>query len=999
MSDSLRLVRRRARRNKQHHRVPFLLRSVALAALLLLAPLGALLLLGGMGVLTAVAYFNQSLPDIGRLEALPQELLQPYEGSKLYAWGDPRPDGSREAVLIYQVRDPLGTEREWLQLMQTPPILADAVLTAVTVNAPSSSLLLPGDDPASIVLAQQLTDQILLPGSEPDEAPTSLRAYRQRLERLVVARQVAQRYDQAQLLEWHLNTAYYGNLAYGIQAAARVYLNKRVGELTLAEAALLAPLPYAPHLNPIDAPEAAKAQQMQILEALLANGRITRDQFASAQFAPLPPSPAEEARFDVIAPHFALYVRRQLEALVGAQALLRGGLHVYTTLDLTMQRQAECVARAQVARLSGQVGELLPPDERAACAALAFLPPLPGTSGSNNRNVSNAAVVMLDPTTGEIRALVGSLNYWDTHIGGALNMATDGLRQPGSALQPFIYLTALSQGYTAATMVLDVETDFGALYEGRTYVPQNEDGRFHGPMRLRQALGSSYNVPAVQVLSWVGVPRLLRTAQNLGLTTLNEAAASYSLSIALGGGQVHLLEMAYAYSVLANMGEMVGQARQTAAQAGERPLDPVAIVRIEDSTGRVLVAYDQPQRREISPPQLAFLLNDMLSDHSARCAAFGCPNLLELPNNRPAAVQTGSTNDFRDAWTIGYTPQLVTAVWVGNTDNRPMVNVGGYEGAAPIWQALMAWALQAEPVELWSPPPGMVEQPVCDISGLRPTPICPTVLEWFISGTEPLLFDTIFQEFAVNRENGRLATFSTPPDLIERRIYRVYPEAATTWARANGIEQPPSEYDTLSVTAVGTDVAIRSPQPFAHVRGQVSITGTVALADLAYYRLAYFAGLTPVNLRTIGANVAQRVTNGRLGVWDVENLQGLYTLVLTAVRQDGSFVELSLPVTVDNTPPTVELLSPLSGQEFLTAARWVTIEAQASDNLAIARVDFYLDEAERPFASSKNPPYSQRWPARAPGCHTVRAVAVDLAGNADVTTAVTFCVVNQNSNE
>ncbi len=998
MSDSLRLVRRRAQRARQRRRAPLLLRAVALALLLLLAPLGALLLLGGIGVLTAVATFSQSLPDVSRLEALPQEMLQSYEGSKLYAWGERQPDGNREAVLIYQVQDPLGAERTWLSLAQTPPMLADAVLTAVTFNAPSPSPLLLAGDRASAVLAQQLASTFLLPDAKADEPPTSLRTYRQQLEKLVVTRQVTQRYNQAQLLEWHLNTAYYGNLAYGIQAAAHVYLNKHINELTLAEAALLAPIAYAPHLNPIDAPEAARTRQVQLLEALLANGRITRDQFATAQFAPLPPPPGTEVRFDVIAPHFALYVRRQLEALVGARALLRGGLRVYTTLDLSLQRQAECVARAQVARLSGQMGELLPPDERAACGALTFLPPSPGATVSANRNVSNAAVVMLDPTTGEIRALVGSLNYWDARSGGALNMATDGLRQPGSALQPFVYLTALSQGYTAATMVLDVETDFGALYEGRTYVPQNEDGRFHGPMRLRQALGNSYNVPAVQVLSWVGVPRLLRTAQNLGLTTLNEGAESYALSLPLGGGQVQLLEMAYAYGVLAHMGEMVGQARQTALQPGERPLDPVAIVRVEDSAGQLLVAYDRPQRREILPPQLAFLMNDMLSDRSARCAAFGCPNWLELPNNRPAAVQTGSTNDFRDAWAIGYTPQLVTAVWVGNTDNSPMVGVSGYDGAAPIWQALMAWALQTEPVQLWSPPPGLVERPVCDISGLRPTPICPTVLEWFVAGTEPLLFDTIFQEFAVNHENGRLATFSTPPELIERRIYRVYPEAAAAWARANGVEQPPTEYDTLRVTAVAEEVAIRSPQPFAHLRGQVAITGTVALADLAYYRLAYFAGLTPVNLRTIEADVPQRIINGTLGVWDVENLQGLYTLLLTAVRQDSSFVELSLPVTVDNTPPTVELLAPLPGQQFFTDARWVEVQAQASDNLTIARVEFYLDDAERPFASSDTPPYSRRLPARTPGCHTVRAVAVDLAGNERSTTAVPFCVVVQNRN-
>ncbi|MEJ2750570.1 MAG: penicillin-binding transpeptidase domain-containing protein, partial [Anaerolineae bacterium] len=321
----------------------------------------------------------------------------------------------------------------------------------------------------------------------------------------------------------------------------------------------------------------------------------------------------------------------------------------------------------------------------------------------------------MDAKTAEIRALVGSVNYWDDSIDGAFNVAVNGRRQPGTAFTPFTYLTALSQGYTAATMVLDVPSDFSTAVSPVSYEPQNADGQFHGPMRLRQALGNDYFVPAIQVASWVGMDRIVNTARSLGVTTLTAAPHSYDLSLNLGGGEVSLLDMTYAYAVLADMGVMTGQSGASA----DHPIDPVAIVRVENQAGDVLYDYyQQVQQRDILTPQLAYLMNDMLADRSARCAAFGCPNVMELPANRPAAVKTGTTNDFRDAWTIGYTPQLVTGVWVGNSDNRAMAGVTGVAGAAPIWQAVMAWALQDEPVSSWAQPPGLVETAVCDTSGL-----------------------------------------------------------------------------------------------------------------------------------------------------------------------------------------------------------------------------------------------------------------------------------------
>ncbi|MCA9982108.1 MAG: transglycosylase domain-containing protein, partial [Anaerolineales bacterium] len=474
---------------------------------------------------------------------------------------------------------------------------------------------------------------------------------------------------------------------------ARVYFNKTAAELTLAEAAMLAAIPQSPALNPINAPEQAKARQELVLDAMFREGMISREELVAAKFTPLTVAPSLEERFDIIAPHYALRVRQELEQQFGAEQVLRGGLSVYTALDLELQSQAECVARAHVARLSGALGSGLPADEASNCPAIAFLP-TPNTAELGiDRNVNNAAVVLIDPRTGELKAMVGSLDYWDESIDGSFNVAADGLRQPGSSFKPFTYLTAFSQGYTPATMVLDVETDFGTAYNGVAYVPQNYDRIFHGPMSIRQALGNSYNVPAVEVMSWVGVDSVIRTAHKMGITSLDKGPNQYGLSLTLGGGEVRPLDMAYAFGVLANGGQMIGQpVPEPRQRLGFRTLEPVTILRVEDRNGAAIYEYNQPQQQQILTPPLAYLMNDILSDAQARCAGFGCPNVLELPGGRPAAVKTGTTNDYRDAWTVGYTPQLVTAVWVGNTDNSPMDAVPGSRGAAPIWHAIMSYA-------------------------------------------------------------------------------------------------------------------------------------------------------------------------------------------------------------------------------------------------------------------------------------------------------------------
>ena len=332
---------------------------------------------------------------------------------------------------------------------------------------------------------------------------------------------------------------------------------------------------------------------------------------------------------------------------------------------------------------------------------------------------------------------------------------------------------------------------------------------------------------------------------------------------------------------------------------GSRPLDPIILERVEDADGNILYANDQPQQREIITAELAFLMSDMLADRQARCLNFGCPNNLELPNNRPAAVKTGTPDDRQNSWAIGYTPQRVIGVWMGNPTGALMQDMGAILGPAPIWQALMSYAHQAEPVESWPQPESLLEIDVCATSGLLPNVHCPTVTELFIPGTQPTNTDNIYQEIAVNRNTNRLATIYTPPELIEQKLYKVYPPAAAEWAKSEGIEQPPSEYDTVLTVPLGNEaVAITDPLPFSTVQGEITILGNANGDDFAFYRLAYFPGLWPQDLQIIADNITDQKSDDVLGVWDTRSLVGLHTLLLTVVNVDGSFEEVSVPVKI-----------------------------------------------------------------------------------------------------
>lgn len=965
------LSRRQRRRatNKSSKHLPALLGGCFVA----FVGLCALSFFGSIGAAAAVyTSLTQNLPDPSQIEAeFTQGADEFFETTKIY--------DRTGKVLLYEVIDPSAGDRQWVHIDEIPTICQNATIAIEDKTFRTNA----GFDPLGIARAfvsnlrgsavqggSSITQQVVK-NSLIDPEERYVQSYERKIKEVILAVEISRRYSKDQILEWYLNTNNYANLAYGVEAAAQVYFGKSARDLNLAECAILAAIPQFPRLNPIDAPKDAKARQELVLDAMLREGYITPEESVAAKFQQLRIAGGVAERFDIQAPHFSVYVRKWLEDRFGPEVVYRGGLKVYTTVDMDLQNFAQ-------EAISGQVSKL----------------------DAEGHNVNNGALVAIRPTTGEILAMVGSADYWNDKIDGKFNVAT-GLRQPGSSFKPFTYVTLLSQGYPTSYGFLDVPTRFdqpGA--NPPVYVPENYDRKYHGYQMLRYALSRSYNIPAVKALQLAGVDNVIRTAHKMGITTLDRGLNFYGLALTLGGGEVKLVDMVYAFGVFATDGNMNG-VPVLEQQPGYRELDPVPVLRVEDTNGNTLWQYSPDfdydgqktmQTRSILDPRLAYLMDNILSDNSARWAAFGSPNILEL--DRPAAVKTGTTNDFKDNWTIGFTPQIAVGVWLGNTDNTEMKNVSGITGAAPVWHDVMSYFLKDKPVEPFVRPPGLVEQTVCSTTGLLPTKYCPTTTELFIPGNEPKSYDTLHQAFLIDKATGKLATVFTPPDQVEEKVFEIYPPEAADYVAEAEIPQPPSEYDTVygpPPNAYG-DVAIISPGAYAYIRAQTIITGNARIGNFDSYRLDFGQGLNPTEWQQIGPDHFNPVDQGPLELWDVTPFDGLYSLRLSVLQRDGNVATAIVQVTVDNISPTLKLIYPPDDEEyFFGKDEWVSLNPDVSDNIAIDRVEFFADDDPTPFVVRPVPPYDAKWKlddGKKLGTHTLYAVAYDKAGNAIISNKV-----------
>ena len=839
---------------------------VLVTLLAVLVFFGALAFASVMGL---YAYYARDLPDPGSLAN-----RQLFQTARIF---------DRNGTLLQELNDPNGGRRTLVTLNEIPPVARQATIAAEDASFYDN----PGFDIRAVIRAayqwlrngepvsgastitQQLVKNTLLGPEQTAE---------RKIKEAFLAMELTRRYSKDQILEMYMNEISYGNRAYGIEAAAETYFGKQAKELTLAEASLLAGLPQAPsYYDPYTNMDAAKDRQAYVLDQMVKTGAITTQQRDEAARSTLKLVPVNQAGGPREAPHFVQFVRQIVEQQFGTEALYREGLQITTSLDLNLQHLAERKAQAHI----NDVKKL---------------------------HATNAALVTIQPATGQLLAMLGSVNFNDASISGQVNVAL-ALRQPGSTLKPFTYVTAFGKGWSPATMLWDIPTTFPGGYK-----PNDFDNKFPGPMPVRDALAQSRNIPAVEALQFVTVPEMLATAHRFGIEDLRDPNR-YGLSVTLGGGEVKLLDLTYAYSAFANGGQQVGvQKAADQKEDGFRQFDPVAILKVTDSSGKVL--YENKQgSTQVEDPRLVYQITSILSDDKARQPTYGANSPLVLPNNRPAAVKTGTTDNYRDSWVVGYTPELVTGVWVGNTDGSPMDGVMGAAGAGQIWHDFMAGALADTSVTDFKVPQGEQKTDVCSLSGLLPTeqcrentlPIHGIRTDWFVPGINlPTQQDNWHQQVEVCKVNGKLATRLVPDNARANLVFVTLPAPVREWGYAHGYPPPPTE-DCSDVYKGERIAQITSPAPNDRlVVGQtLQIVGSAYIDDFASYTLDFGPGDSPNAWTPITDQRTQAVDRALLGVWNTTGLSpGRYTLRLRAVDSFLNPVDSAPLVVTLSAPPT-----------------------------------------------------------------------------------------------
>lgn len=558
-------------------------------------------------------------------------------------------------------------------------------------------------------ISQQLVKNVLL---------TNERRLDRKAKELILSVQVNQRFSKNQILELYLNNIPYGGTAIGVEAAAQQYFGKDAGGLGLAESAFLAGLPQSPTLySPFTGNKYYVDRTEAVLKQMVANKYITKKESEQAL------KKIENYKFSqrataIKSPHFVMYVRELLVRQFGERMVNTGGLQVITTLDYELQKEAEKIVKEEIDGLKGF-------------------------------KVGNGAAMITDPKNGEILAMVGSKDYFDEENDGNFNVAYSGERQPGSSLKPIIYAKGLEKGYTLATVLMDVKTDFPT--DDPTlpiYTPGNYSGKFTGPMQVRFALGNSINIPAVKMLALVGVKDAMQKAYDMGIEEwepTSENLKNVGFSLVLGGRETTLFEEMTAYGVFANKGK-----RQ----------DLRSILKVTDPKGKELYKAKDTDGQQVLSEEVAFLISHILLDNNARVQEFGANSFLRIPG-KTVSVKTGTTDEKRDNWCIGYTPSLVVGVWVGNNDRTPMNPriASGTTGASTIWHKLMRLALKDKDDEQFAVPGNVEAVQVDAFSGGHPVDGQPTRTEYFIKGTQPTTRSPILQrEFFVFSENDPVST-------------------------------------------------------------------------------------------------------------------------------------------------------------------------------------------------------------------------------------------------
>jgi penicillin-binding protein 1C len=555
-------------------------------------------------------------------------------------------------------------------------------------------------------LTQQLVKNVLL---TPEVSLT------RKIKEFMLAVQIEAKYKKDDILLMYLNEAPYGGMAWGVGSAAEQYFDKPVSELNLAESVILAGLPQRPNVySPFSStPNAYISRSEHVLRRMKEDGFIdeevaknTLEEIKNYQFS--------ENKSSILAPHFVFWIKEILSERYGEEVAEGGGLKVTTTLDLELQNEVQKIVAEEVEK-------------------------------AEKLKITNGAAVIVDPRDGQVLAMIGSRGYNSDKTSGAFNVVIQGLRQPGSSIKPVTYLMGLREGMTAATLLMDTPVAF-PIQGSRDYTPNNYTGKFLGPISFRDALGNSINTTAVKVLAKVGVKNFLTQAYEMGLKTLEpttENLKRFGLAVTLGGAEVRMIDMAGAYSAFANGGLKV---------------EPVGILKVEDKNGRVLEEFQPVKGKKVMTEQEAFIISNILMDNNARAITFGARNSLVIPNYQ-VAVKTGTTNEKKDNWTVGWTPNFLSVVWVGNNDNTEMGTIAsGVSGAAPIWRRIMLYALPKRDKQDFPIPDKIVNISVDKVSGYPSHDGFESKNEYFIDGTQPSIADPIHLKLKVCRDKFGMAT-------------------------------------------------------------------------------------------------------------------------------------------------------------------------------------------------------------------------------------------------
>ncbi len=736
---------------------------------------------------------------------------------------------------------------------------------------------------------------------------TTEKTYTRKIKEALLAYKLEDRFTKDQILELYFNEIPYGSTAYGIESAAQMYFGVSSKDLTIAQSAVLAALPKAPsRLSPYGTgKDELIARQKFIIDSMVSEGYISESDATKAKNEELEFKPLNSS---IIAPHFVFYVQRLLAEKYGERTVEQGGLKITTTLDLFKQKIAQ---------------EII--DERGEINAKEF-------------NASNASLVALDPKTGEILTMIGSRDFFDQDIDGEVNVATRP-RQPGSSFKPIVYAAGFEQGLSPETVFFDLNTVF-KTETGEDYEPKNYNLKENGPVNIRTALGSSLNIPAVKAIYLTGVGKVIDFAEKLGYTTLKDRSR-FGLSLVLGGAEVTLLEHVTAYATFAREGIY-------------NP--PVAILKIEDKNGRVLEKFDKSKlsKEPVINPETVRKINSILSDNNARLLTFNENNYLTL-GDRPVAAKTGTTNDYRDAWTLGYTPSLVVGVWVGNNDNSEMKGkAAGGTLAAPIWNMFMRRVLGDTPIETFNEP--------------QKTKL----------PAKPLFNGKEFLEriVKIDKQTGKLATdYSPKADIIEKKFieahnilhyakrgnllgpipsnpeedpnYASWEESVQRWAKEKNIilGTPPMELDDLHTKQDEPFVSIENPKTVTRLETEVVVS---ARSPRGIRTIDYYLNNTLVKSESLKGEkkISKKTTKLKLPNTFSNGEHLLRVVVYDDIRNDAETSKKIL-VNIPNNPVTediVKFTSPENETSFSKREFPINIKVSIKKPESLKKISFYVQD-------------------------------------------------------